>query len=217
MNLRTPNSAFLYVGQILIVLMAFSHSLRAQEVDPALEVNGNRVDFPGVENGQEAENGVAGELNTLFLQLSHARTQEDAKLVEDAIWKRWNQSGSVSVDLLLSRGLEALSKGDYDRSLSFLDEVVDLAPGYPEGWNKRATVHFLREDYENALNDIQTTLALEPRHFGAIGGLALMLEDLGDKEGALDAYRRVLAVYPWLEGAVEAESRLTVEVEGRGI
>jgi tetratricopeptide (TPR) repeat protein len=211
MNLRIPKLAFLCAGQLLIVLTVFSQSLRAQEVDPALEVNGERIDLSATDTGVESE------LNTLFSQLSHARTQEDAKLVENAIWERWNRSGSISVDLLLSRGLEALSKGEYDRSLSFLDEVVDLAPGYPEGWNKRATVHFLREDYENALNDIQTTLALEPRHFGAIGGLALMLEDLGDKEGALDAYRRVLAVYPWLEGAVEAESRLTVEVEGRGI
>jgi len=64
---------------------------------------------------------------------------------------------------------------------------------------------------------LEATLALEPRHFGAIAGLALVLEDLGDKKGALDAYRRVLAVYPYLEGAGEAESRLTVEIEGRGI
>lgn len=157
------------------------------------------------------------QLDTLFAQLARARTPDDAKIIEKAIWDRWNRSGSISVDLLMDRGLEALSEGDYERALSFLDEVTDLAPGYAEGWNKRATIHFLREDYASALSDLETTLALEPRHFGAIGGLALILEDLGDKQGALEAYRRVLAVYPWLEGAVEAESRLTVEIEGRGI
>lgn len=164
-----------------------------------------------------AESRVGAELALLFDQLAHASTPEDAKIIENAIWDRWNRSGSISVDLLLDRGLDALAEGEYERALSFLDEVVDLAPGFPEGWNKRATVYFLLDDYASALGDIEATLALEPRHFGAIGGLALILEELGDKQGALDAYRRVLTVYPWLEGAVESESRLTVEIEGRGI
>lgn len=157
------------------------------------------------------------QLDRLFSQLAQSKTPEDAKVIEDLIWDVWNRSGSISVDLLMDRALEALAAGDYDNSLTFLDEIVDLAPGYSEGWNKRATVHFLRDDYASALGDLEATLALEPRHFGAIAGLALVLEDLGDKEGALDAYRRVLAVYPYLEGAGEAESRLTVEIEGRGI
>lgn len=156
-------------------------------------------------------------LDRLFSELAQSETPEDAKVVEDLIWGVWNQSGSVSVDLLMDRALEALAAGNYENSLTFLDEIVDLAPGYSEGWNKRATVHFLRDDYASALNDLEATLALEPRHFGAIAGLALVLEDLGDKEGALDAYRRVLAIYPYLEGAGESESRLTVEIEGRGI
>lgn len=157
------------------------------------------------------------QLDRLFSQLAQSKTPEDAKVIEELIWDVWNRSGSISVDLLMDRALEALAAGDYDNSLTFLDEIVDLAPGYSEGWNKRATVHFLRDDYASALGDLEATLALEPRHFGAIAGLALVLEDLGDKEGALDAYRRVLAVYPYLEGAGEAESRLTVEIEGRGI
>ena len=156
-------------------------------------------------------------LDRLFSQLAQSKTPEDAKVVEDLIWDVWNRSGSISVDLLMDRALQALAAGNYEDSLTFLDEVVDLAPGCSEGWNKRATVHFLRDDYASALGDLEATLALEPRHFGAIAGLALVLEDLGDKEGALDAYRRVLAVYPFLEGAGEAESRLTVEIEGRGI
>ncbi len=157
------------------------------------------------------------QLDRLFVQLAQSRTPEDAKIVEGLIWNIWNRSGSISVDLLMDRGIDALAAGNYDTALTYLDEVVDLAPGYSEGWNKRATVYFLQDDYASALNDLEATLALEPRHFGAIGGLALVLEDLGDKEGALDAYRRVLAVYPYLEGAGEAESRLTVEIEGRGI
>ena len=127
-------------------------------------------------------------LDRLFSQLAQSKTPEDAKVVEDLIWDVWNRSGSISVDLLMDRALQALAAGNYEDSLTFLDEVVDLAPGYSEGWNKRATVHFLRDDYASALGDLEATLALEPRHFGAIAGLALVLEDLGDKEGALDAH-----------------------------
>ncbi len=201
---RKDRSALVFAGLVLASLTVPAFSQDSLSADPDIVVSGS-------------DSRVSAELKGLFEKLAEARTPEDAKTIEVAIWNRWNHSGSVSVDLLLDRGLEALSEGDYDRALSFLDEVVDLAPGFAEGWNKRATVYFLLEDYSSALGDIEATLALEPRHFGAIGGLALILEDIGDKEGALDAYRRVLSVYPWLEGAVESESRLTVEIEGRGI
>ncbi|MEQ9520561.1 MAG: tetratricopeptide repeat protein [Parvibaculum sp.] len=188
-------------------------------VAAAAGLAGESVDTPPREANGKLPSKTARdiELDQLFVQLSVAKTPDDAKEVEKAIWARWNKSGSISVDLLMSRGVHALSEGDVDVALTFFDEVVDLAPGYAEGWSKRATVHFLKDDYSAALSDIEATLALEPRHFGAIGGLALVLEDLGDKEGARDAYRRVLKVYPWLEGAVDAENRLTVEIDGRGI
>lgn len=100
-------------------------------------------------------------LDRLFSQLAQSKTPEDAKVVEDLIWDVWNRSGSISVDLLMDRALQALAAGNYEDSLTFLDEVVDLAPGYSEGWNKRATVHFLRDDYASALGDLEATLALE--------------------------------------------------------
>ena len=156
-------------------------------------------------------------LDELFVQLAAARDPADALLIEEAIWDRWGQSGSAGVDFLMARGLDAMGQQDLERALVFFDQVVELAPGYAEGWNKRAVIHYMREDYRHALNDLNATIALEPRHFGALGGLALMLVDLGDKEGALEAYRRVLKVHPWLPGAQEAEAALTIEVEGRGI
>lgn len=195
-------SFLLFIGLTTLVLVPY---VQADEASSA----------PETETAPASAASV--QLDRLFSQLAQSKTPEDAKVIEDLIWDVWNRSGSISVDLLMDRALEALAAGDYDNSLTFLDEIVDLAPGYSEGWNKRATVHFLRDDYASALGDLEATLALEPRHFGAIAGLALVLEDLGDKEGALDAYRRVLAVYPYLEGAGEAESRLTVEIEGRGI
>ena len=159
----------------------------------------------------------AAHLDALFDSLAAAESATQAEPIEDMIWSVWRQSGSASVDLLMARGLEALAEGELDRSLTYFDQVVILAPAYPEGWNKRATIHFMRDDYGRSVADIAEVLRLEPRHFGALGGLALILTDTGDKESALEAYRQVLKVHPWLDGAREAADALRVDVEGRGI
>lgn len=159
----------------------------------------------------------AAALDVLFDQLAKARSLEESRPVEAAIFKLWMQSGSPSIDLLMQRGLEAFSEKDFDRALFYFDEVVKLAPDFAEGWDKRAAVYYLKDNYSGALKDIERVLQLEPRHFGALAGLAVILRDLGDKKGALDAFRRALRINPWLDGAAQAEGALEIEVEGRGI
>ena len=156
-------------------------------------------------------------LDALFGQLAKAKSAGEAQSVETAIFEIWMRSGSPSIDLLMGRGLDAVAGKDYDRALFYFDEVVALDPGFVEGWDKRAAVHLLKNDYASALKDIEHVLTLEPRHFSALGGLAIILQDLGDKKGALDLYRRALKIDPWLPGAGQAERSLSIDVEGRGI
>ena len=94
---------------------------------------------------------------------------------------------------------------------------MELAPDYAEGWNRRAYVYFLKNDYERALGDLRRALALEPNHFKALEGLARILRDIGQKKSALQAYKQLLTINPFLAGAKEAVDELTVEVEGQGI
>lgn len=156
-------------------------------------------------------------LDDLFKQLRTVTTDTEAAVVESAIWARWMNSGSPSVDLLMNRGLEAMAGEDYETADKLFTSVVEVSPNFPEGWNKRATLHFLQDDYEGAIADIRETLRLEPRHFGALAGLGKILEAYGDKRRALQAYREALAVNPHLEGLKEDVARLAPEVEGRGI
>ncbi|KAB7740744.1 tetratricopeptide repeat protein [Parvibaculum sedimenti] len=156
-------------------------------------------------------------LNTLFDKLAHAKSAPEARGIESAIFALWMESDSPSVDLLMGRGVDALQSGEFDRALFYFNEVISLAPDYVEGWDKRAAVYILKDDYASALKDIERLLKIEPRHFGAMGALAIILEDLGDKKGALDLYRRALKIDPWLDGAADAEKALAVDVEGRGI
>jgi tetratricopeptide (TPR) repeat protein len=135
--------------------------------------------------------------------------------VEGEIWLTWSQSGSPAMDLLLLRAGRAMGGGDSELALRHLDDLVRLAPDFAEGWNKRATVYFLLNEYGNSVADIERTLALEPRHFGALSGLGMILERVGDKKGAMRAYRRGLEIHPNLPGAAAGVERLSPDVDGR--
>ncbi|MEM1277162.1 MAG: tetratricopeptide repeat protein [Pseudomonadota bacterium] len=153
-------------------------------------------------------------LNELFMRLAEAEAS-DWPQVQSQIWAAWGRSGSASMDLLLQRASWAMQDQDYKTALIHLDDLVRLAPEFAEGWNRRATVYFLQGNYGASVADIQRTLALEPRHFGALSGLGIILDRLGDKKGALRAYRRAVEIHPNMEGAQEAIERLAPDVDGR--
>ena len=156
-------------------------------------------------------------LDTLFDKLAEADSEETADLVAASIWRIWSDSGSDTVNLLLARSLEAIKDEDYETALQILDEVVQLAPGFAEGWNKRATVFYKLKRFSASIHDIQRALILEPRHFTAMTGLAAMLKETGREKAALEVYRRALELHPRLESARKAVRELEVEVEGRDI
>lgn len=160
---------------------------------------------------------TAETLDTLFAKLKRARSKEEAKSINQAIQVRWLDSGSATIDLLMQRALKAMETKDYPLSLDILDAVVDLKPDYAEGWNKRATVHYLRQDFGRSIGDIEQALKLEPRHFGALSGLGSIFRQLGKDADALRVFEQALAIYPRLESIQKAYSDLIDELDGRGI
>lgn len=143
--------------------------------------------------------------------------QSAAREIEEQIWSLWQPSGSDTTDLLLQRVEHLLAEDAYDPAINLLDEVVSLSPDYAEGWNKRATAHFMRDDYKAALHDVERTLRLEPRHFGAWSGLGTILLAMGEDARALHAYQKALKINPHLTNIAKEVQRLEVEVKGRGI
>jgi len=156
-------------------------------------------------------------LDTLFEALKIAPDAESAKAIENRIWAVWMISGSDTCNLLMGRAKAAADDKDYDVAIKLLDAVVEIKPDYVEGWNRRATVYYLMNDYGHSLADIREVLAREPRHFGALAGLGLILQELGDDAHALEAYRRALAINPHLEHVGETVKTLREKVEGRDI
>jgi tetratricopeptide (TPR) repeat protein len=156
-------------------------------------------------------------LDDMFLELRKARSSAAAGGVADRIKERWARSNSATVDLLMQWAGEAMDRKDWPAAQDFLDQVVVLKPGFAEGWNRRATMHYLSGNLAKSMADIERTLALEPRHFGALSGMAAIFMDIGKKEQALAAYRRVLDVYPQLREAQQQMGVLEDELTGSRI
>jgi len=156
-------------------------------------------------------------LDFLFGALKAAPDQASAKHVEGRIWALWTQTPSDTTMLLMSRAKTAIEKKQPDVALKLLDKVVKLKPDYVEGWNRRATIYYLQNDYAKSLSDIREVLVREPRHFGALAGLGMIMQEVGDDKRALDAFRKALEINPHLEKLPDMVKSLTEKVEGRPI
>jgi tetratricopeptide (TPR) repeat protein len=169
-------------------------------------------DLPPVAQGDPMSN-----LDTLFKALKIAPNEESAKAIENRIWAVWMISGSDTCNLLMARVKAASESKDYNLALKLLDAVIEIKPDYVEAWNQRAIIYYAKNDYGHAIADLAEVLAREPRHFGALSGLGLMLQEIGDDKDALEAYRKALAVDPHLERIPDAVRELSEKVEGRNI
>jgi len=156
-------------------------------------------------------------LDFLFGALKAAPDEASAKHVEARIWAVWLQTPSDTAALLMTRAKAAMDAKQPDVALKLLDAVVRLRPDYVEGWNRRATLYYLKNDYAHSLQDIEQVLAREPRHFGALAGLGMIMQDIGDDRRALDAFRKALAVNPHLDKVPDLVKTLSEKVEGRDI
>ena len=156
-------------------------------------------------------------LDFLFGALKAAPDEDSAKLVEARIWALWLQTPSDTAALLMARAKAAMDAQQLDVALKLLDAVIKMRPDYAEAWNRRATVYYLKNDYRHSLADIEQVLVREPRHFGALAGLGMIMQDIGDEKRALDAFRAALAVNPYLEKVPELVKTLSEKVEGRDI
>lgn len=177
--------------------------------------------LPQAGPGSEAEIGVpsatavpedrpsdrAGKLDELFAQLKEPG-RDDWQRIEAEITRIWSQSGSPAMDLLLARGQQALEAEDYSAAVEHFSALIDHAPDFAEGWNGRATAFYLMGEYGLSINDAEHVLALNPRHFGALAGLAYMLEAMDEPELALEALHAAQALNPNQPDIGESVTRL---------
>lgn len=191
-------------------------ALTAATLSPALAAEPDAAsEKPAAAATTEAATG--NRLDALFGQLKRERNEKAAERIASRISEEWNHSGSASIDLMMTWSQTAMEGKKADVALDFLDQVVTMEPTYAEGWNRRATVHFMMQNYAKSMADISHTLQLEPRHFGALSGMGQIMKNTGRDELALQAWQRVLDIYPMMRSAQDEVATLSEELAGEGI
>lgn len=156
------------------------------------------------------------DMDDLFARLQKADAAEAAR-IERLIVIEWSKSGSPAMDLLLQRGREALDNGDTEAAIEHLTALTDHAPDFAEGWNALATAWYTEGEFGPSVEDIARTLTLNPRHFGALAGLGMIFEEIGEPEKALEVYKAALAIHPHMQGVSEAVKRIEAETAGQDL
>jgi tetratricopeptide (TPR) repeat protein len=129
-----------------------------------------------------------------------------------ALWEIWCRSGIPEADRLFGQGVEAMESRDFSRAEDLFAQIIEIAPDFAEGWNKRATVRYLVEDFAGAIADCEETIRRKPRHFGALSGQGLCHVALGQMREAAELFRRCLEVYPHLTAARQNLAATLAEV-----
>ena len=155
---------------ILIIIFFISQSIKADQKDPVLD--------------------------ELFNQLQSIKNINQHNIIINKIWNIWLQPSNIEIEGDFNKGLELMKNMEYGKSLFFLSRVINDNPDFAEAWNKRATVYFLIGDYEKSIKDINKTLLLEPRHFGAMDGLALIFFNLKKYSETKKIYQEILKILP---------------------
>jgi tetratricopeptide (TPR) repeat protein len=214
MSTRFPALAPVPLLLLLLVPMA-----SAQTVAPPAPPHGRAIepmqppkDLPHPQRGDRTRN-----LDFLFGALKAAPDADSAKQVENRIWALWLASGSDTANLLMTRAKSAIDSNDLDLAIELLDAIVKIKPDYIEAWNRRATIHYMRKEFGQSLEDIRQVLIREPRHFGAMSGLGMILQEFGDEKHALDVFRRALEINPHLSKIDELVKSLAEKIDGRDI
>lgn len=160
--------------------------------------------------GDAAEHIAEGD--RLFAFLARARTEAEARAMEDEIWRHWMRAPDTAAAELMAKAMERRTSYDFAGAVAILDDLVVLAPEWAEGWNQRATIRFMQGDFPGSLSDIEETLQREPRHFGAMAGMALILTRQGRVRQAQAILREAVEINPFLR-----ERAMIVPVPGQDI
>jgi tetratricopeptide (TPR) repeat protein len=158
-----------------------------------------------------------GRLDKLFADLKATSDPVEGEAITASIWQIWYETDNTKAEALLTEGVDAMENDRYDTALEDFDRLVETAPDFAEGWNRRATLLYMMGEVDGSVRDIERTLELEPRHFGALSGLGLIYVQIGNEEAALKAFKRAFEINPHLEGVKANIESIEKSMSDKGI
>ena len=147
-------------------------------------------------------------LNNLFKKLNETENQDEIRDLISDIWNIWYEVDDPKVIEYFEKGIQAMNIRNYPLAIRFFNNLIEEDPNFAEGWNKRATVHFMMGNYDQSMNDIVKTLELEPRHFGALDGMGLIFIHQGQFQQAIDVYDKMLEIFPFSVKTMDKKERI---------
>ena len=147
-------------------------------------------------------------LNNLFKKLNETENQDEIRDLISDIWNIWYEVDDPKVIEYFEKGIQAMNLRNYPLAIRFFNNLIEEDPNFAEGWNKRATVHFMMGNYDQSMQDIIKTLELEPRHFGALDGMGLIFIHQGQFQQAIDVYDKMLEIFPFSVKTMDKKQRI---------
>ena len=147
-------------------------------------------------------------LNNLFKKLNETENQDEIRDLISDIWNIWYEVDNPKVIEYFEKGIQAMNLRNYPLAIRFFNNLIEEDPNFAEGWNKRATVHFMMGNFDQSMQDIIKTLELEPRHFGALDGMGLIFIHQGQFQQALDVYDKMLEIFPFSVKTMDKKERI---------
>ena len=147
-------------------------------------------------------------LNNLFKKLNETENQDEIRDLISDIWNIWYEVDDPKVIEYFEKGIQAMNLRNYPLAIRFFNNLIEEDPNFAEGWNKRATVHFMMGNFDQSMQDIIKTLELEPRHFGALDGMGLIFIHQGQYQQAIDVYDKMLEIFPFSVKTMDKKERI---------
>lgn len=140
----------------------------------------------------------AKKLDRMFVSLKTANTEQEARRIEGVIWRTWLSSDNQVINQKMQTIMAAREASNYEEAITLLNDLIEQYPDYSEGWNQRATIYYLMGNFNASVLDVAQTLKREPRHFGALSGLAIILWQQGNQDLARKSLSEAVRIHPFL-------------------
>ena len=211
MKRRVP----IWLSYLVLWVIAMTNAVAAPELSREAALKSLENNAAETRAAAAERLGDVGTMDDVVALLNGLRDNDEAvrNTAEQSIWKIWARSGDPNVDRIYARGIREMNEGSFARAISTFSEIIKLKPDFAEGWNKRATLYFMTEQYDKSLEDCDEVMKRNPYHFGALSGYGHIHVEFRLFEQAIEYFQRALKINPNMISIARLIERLEQQIK----